>query len=37
MLGGRYYPMGVFTPVYPNNVFTLNLAEIGFFVQFSAF
>ena len=20
MLGGRYYPMGVFTPVYPNHI-----------------
>ena len=25
MLGGRYYPMGVFTPVYPNSQISCNL------------
>ena len=31
MLGGRYYPMGVFTPVYPTQKWLGNRATLAYF------
>ena len=34
MLGGRYYPMGVFTPVYPNTFIQVSKNEKGWVIAF---